>query len=122
MDVVAGGLYGLCVSLDGNTAVIGAQRPCEAEVFVNNNGVWSLQSIIQGPEDSDFRWGLFIQRRLTKKRDSPVGPAALVSPRRDDGVRRHKGASPVPRLRGRLKIRFGVPPFGGFRRWGARTA
>lgn len=48
------GLYGQCVSLDGNTAVIGAQRPSEAEVFVQNQGAWSLQQIIEGADDSDF--------------------------------------------------------------------
>ena len=53
-DPVVFGLYGQCVSLDGNTAVIGAQRPSEAEVFVLNQGAWSLQQIIEGPDDSDF--------------------------------------------------------------------
>lgn len=54
VDAVAAGLYGLCVSLAGNTVVIGAQRQCEAEVYFNNNGTWSLQAFITGPEDSDF--------------------------------------------------------------------
>src|SRR5207253_1885845 len=54
IDQVPEGLYGLCVSLDQNTAVIGAERPNEAEVFVNNNGTWSLQQLITGPDDSDF--------------------------------------------------------------------
>jgi hypothetical protein len=54
IDQVPEGLYGLCVSLDQNTAVIGAERPNEAEVFVNNNGTWSLQQLIIGPDDSDF--------------------------------------------------------------------
>ena len=54
VDQVPAGLYGQCVSLDGNTVVVGAQRPCEAEIFVNNNGTWSLQAIINGPDDSDF--------------------------------------------------------------------
>ena len=47
-------LYGQNVSLDGNTAVIGAQRPDQAEIFVNNNGAWSLQAILQGPDDADY--------------------------------------------------------------------
>ncbi len=54
VDVVPAGLFGQFVSLDGSTVAIGAPRPCEAEIFVNNNGAWALQTIIAGPEDSDF--------------------------------------------------------------------
>lgn len=53
-DPIPAGLYGQCVSLDGNTAVIGAQRANEADVFVLSLGVWSLQQVIDGPDDSDF--------------------------------------------------------------------
>lgn len=60
IDVVEGGLYGLCVALDGNTAVVGAQQPSEAEVFVGNNGTWALQQIVHGPDDSDFGTGVRI--------------------------------------------------------------
>lgn len=53
-DPSAAALYGQCVSLDGNTAVVGAQRPNEVHVFVNNNGSWSEQALLNGPDDSDF--------------------------------------------------------------------
>jgi hypothetical protein len=53
-DPTPGGLHGENVSLDGNTAVIGAPNPSEVDIFLNNNGVWSLQALISGPEDSDF--------------------------------------------------------------------
>ncbi len=51
---IAAGLYGQCVSLDGNTAAVGAQRPNQVEVFINSNGTWSHQALIDGPDDSDF--------------------------------------------------------------------
>jgi hypothetical protein len=54
VDVVEAGLFGECVSLDGDTVAIGAPRPCEAEIFVSNKGTWALQAIIGGPDDSDF--------------------------------------------------------------------
>jgi len=53
-DVVAAGLFGQNVSLDGTTAAVGEPRPNEVDVFVSANGVWTLQSIINGPDDSDF--------------------------------------------------------------------
>jgi FG-GAP repeat protein len=53
-DPSAAALYGQCVSLDGNTAVVGAQRPNEVHVFVNSNGTWSEQALLNGPDDSDF--------------------------------------------------------------------
>ena len=53
-DPTAAALYGICVSLDGSTAVVGAERPSEADVFVNNNGTWSQQALVHGPDDSDF--------------------------------------------------------------------
>ncbi len=53
-DDVPFGLYGLCVSLDGGTVVIGAERPSEAEIFVNDHGTWGLQQIVAGEDDSDF--------------------------------------------------------------------
>ena len=53
-DPVPLGLYGQCVSLDGGTAVIGAPNPNEADVFVLNQGAWSLQQVIAGPDESDF--------------------------------------------------------------------
>lgn len=52
--IVPFALYGQSVSLDGNTIVVGDQQPSEAEVFVDQNGMWSLQQILVGPEDSDF--------------------------------------------------------------------
>jgi len=54
VDDVAFGLYGLCVALDGNTVVVGAERPSEAEIFVNDHGTWGLQQILAGDDDSDF--------------------------------------------------------------------
>lgn len=59
-DPSVAALYGQCVSLDGNTAVVGAQRPDEVYVFVNNNGTWLQQAILSAPDDSDFGTGLKI--------------------------------------------------------------
>jgi len=53
-DPVPAGLYGQFVSLDGSTAVVGAPTSSEADIYVQNNGAWSAQALIIGPEDSDF--------------------------------------------------------------------
>ncbi len=56
------GLFGELVSLDGNTAAIGAPEASEVMVFVNSNSnntnSWSLQIKLQGPDESDFGTGI----------------------------------------------------------------
>lgn len=54
-------LFGIGVSLDGDTAVVGAPGINAATVYVRSNGAWSLQQMIEGPvlnEDGDFGTGL----------------------------------------------------------------
>lgn len=80
VDVVAAGLFGEFVSLDAKTVAIGAPRPCEAEIFVNNNNTWGLQSIIAGPDDSDFGTSLkVIGDLLMVSAYDDVSPAGIQS-------------------------------------------
>jgi hypothetical protein len=55
--------FGTGVSLDGNTAAVGAPGAGIASVFSQNNGSWTLQQQITGPvlnSDSDFATSLKI--------------------------------------------------------------
>ena len=56
-----GALFGIGATLDGNTAVLGAPGINEASVYVETNGTWALQQVIEGPvlnPEADFGTGL----------------------------------------------------------------